>query len=72
MVDLPSLTPRQVIKILEKHGFFLKRQKGSHRLYVKGNHFVTIPYHNKDFKRSTLKSIIKQSGLTEEEFRKKI
>ena len=31
---------------------------------------VTVPYHNKDLKRRTLESIVKQAGLTVEEFRK--
>lgn len=29
---------------------------------------VVIPYHNKDLKPGTLASVIKQSGLTVEEF----
>jgi predicted RNA binding protein YcfA (HicA-like mRNA interferase family) len=46
------------------------RQKGSHRIYVKGNIGITIPYHNKDLKKGTLRAIIKQSGLSVEEFLK--
>lgn len=30
---------------------------------------VTVPYHNKDLKRRTLESIVKQAGLTSDEFR---
>jgi len=44
---LPSLKPKEVIKVLEKLGFVFVRQKGSHRIYVKGNIGITIPYHNK-------------------------
>ena len=58
----------EVIKALERAGFILVRQKGSHRIYVKNRLGVTVPYHNKDLKPKTLKHIIKQSGLEIEEF----
>jgi hypothetical protein len=32
--------------------------------------FVSIPYHNKDLKAGTLAAIIKQSGMTVDEFKK--
>jgi len=70
MPKLPNLTPRKVIKILEKKGFIFVRQKGSHRIYVKGSTAVTIPYHAKDLRKGTLRSIIKQSGLSVEDFLK--
>jgi len=70
MPKLPALKPDQVIKVLEKAGFSFVRQKGSHRIYVKGNIGITIPYHNKDLKKGTLRHIIKQAGLTVEEFLK--
>lgn len=44
------------------------RQKGSHRIYVKGSVGVTVPMHNKDLKMPTLRNIIKQSGMEVEEF----
>ena len=68
MPKLPTVKPREVIKALERAGFILARQKGSHRIYVKNRLGVTIPYHNKDLKLKTLKHIIKQSGLEIEEF----
>jgi len=68
MFKLPALKPKKVIEALEKAGFSFIRQKGSHRIYTKGNIGVTIPYHNKDLKKGTLRHIIKQSGLTIEEF----
>ena len=68
MPKLPVLTPREVIAALERAGFMFERQKGSHRIYVKGNIGVTVPYHNKDLKPKTLKHIIKQSGLGLPEF----
>lgn len=41
---------------------------GSHYILKKERLRVTVPYHNKDLKPGTLKSIIEQAGLTVEEF----
>ena len=68
MPKLPALKPGEVIKALEKAGFSFIRQKGSHRIYVKGHTGVTLPYHARDLKKGTLRHIIKQSGLTVKEF----
>lgn len=70
MAKIPSLKPREAIKVLERYGFVFIRQKGSHRIYINKNNAVTIPYHNKDLRKGTLRSIIKQSGLSTEEFLK--
>ncbi|KXZ17905.1 hypothetical protein AXI59_01255 [Bacillus nakamurai] len=56
---------REIIKILTKDGWYLKRVVGSH------HHFqhptkpgtVTVPHPKKDFKPGTLNSILKQAGL---------
>lgn len=68
MSKIPALTPRKIIVVLEKAGFCFIRQKGSHRMYVKEKIMLIIPYHNKDLKKGTIIQIIKQSGLTLEEF----
>ena len=68
MIRVPALKPKQVIRVLERAGFCFTRQKGSHRLYIKDKIGVIVPYHNKDLKRKTLHHIIKQSGLSTEEF----
>lgn len=64
---MKSFKPRQIIKVLEGKGFNFVRQKGSHKLYRKGNLRVTIPFHNKDLKPGTLKSILRQAGIVSEE-----
>jgi len=68
MTKLPVLKPREVVKILERAGFKFERQKGSHRIYIKGKLGVIVPYHNKDLKAGTLRRIIEQSGLELKEF----
>jgi len=69
---LPRVTADQVIKVIEKHGFSLVRQSGSHKIYknTEGKR-VTIPYHaRKILHPKVLKSILRDAGLTIEEFKK--
>jgi predicted RNA binding protein YcfA (HicA-like mRNA interferase family) len=72
MPRFPSLKPREVAKALERAGFVFVRQGGSHRVYIKGKVCTTVPWHNKDMKIGTTRSIVKQSGLTPREFLKLI
>jgi predicted RNA binding protein YcfA (HicA-like mRNA interferase family) len=68
---LPALRPREVIRALERAGFFLHHSTGSHHYFkhpTKPGRIVTVPVHPGDLKRSVLASILKQAGLTTEEF----
>ncbi len=65
---LPSLKPKDVIRVLLNIGFVFQRQKGSHRIYVKEGLMVVVPQHNRDMKKGTLANIIKGTNLTVEEF----
>ena len=70
---LPSLKPRRVLRALQRAGFFIHHTTGSHVILKHPDNptrRVTLPYHNKDLKRRTLDSIVKQSSLTHDEFRK--
>ncbi len=57
---------KEIIKLIEKDGWFLVRQRGSHRQYkhlVKPG-LVTIPgKESDDLKKGTENSILKQSQL---------
>lgn len=69
---LPALTPRQVIRALERAGFVLKKVTGSHHRYVHPSdprRWTVVPAHNRDLKMGTLRAIIAQAGFTEDEFR---
>lgn len=72
MSELPPLKPREVEKILLKNGFVLNVQKGSHRQYFnkRTRAHVTVPFHTKDIAMGTLRSIVRQSQLPIEVFRK--
>ena len=74
-MKLPVLSGRDVIKILSKQGFAVARQKGSHIILVKesedGKTGVVVPNH-KEIDKGTLLEIIRQSGMTKEDFLKMI
>ncbi|MGB8645681.1 MAG: type II toxin-antitoxin system HicA family toxin [Anaerolineae bacterium] len=69
---LPTVRPDEVIRALEKDGWEIDRQTGSHVVLVKKEHatILVVPMHKRDLPRGTLRGIIKDSGLTQEEFRK--
>lgn len=73
MPRLRPLSAREVCRILEKHGFVIVRQKGSHlilRKEVQGRGItVPVPNHS-EVARGTLKSIIDQSEIPRSEFLK--
>lgn len=61
-----NLSPKNLVKILEKHGFVFKRAKGSHQLYYNlvKNKTVIVPYHGgKDLKKGTFLAILKQAEI---------
>ncbi len=45
MPKLPKLTAQQAVTMLLQAGFVHIRSKGSHRIYVKSNRRVVIPFH---------------------------
>ena len=66
----PVITPKKLIRALLRGGFIFQHQSGSHRFYIHPNRptkVVTVPYHNKDLKKGTLKSVLRQADLTVEE-----
>ncbi len=71
MSKLPRLSGRECVKALEKVGFYLKRQEGSHMILRRDDPFgqLVVPDH-KELDRGTLRAIIRQSGLGVDEFMK--
>lgn len=71
MNKLPLVSGRQCVRALAKAGFHFKRQEGSHIVLRRDEPFsqVTVPDH-KELDRGTLRGIIKQAGLSPEEFRR--
>lgn len=69
---LPRVTSAEAIKTLEKAGFFLARQSGSHKIYKNmSGRRVTIPNHvGKILHPKVLKTMLRDADLTIEEFKK--
>lgn len=61
----PSLSSREVVRLLREHGFQEDRQKGSHLvLYHPGDgRRAVVPVGRKDVPIGTLKSILKEAGI---------
>ena len=73
MSKLPMITAKELIKILLKLGFDLKRQKGSHKFFQhKDGRTTIIPDHGAEqLDRGLLNKIIKQDlMITIEDFLK--
>ncbi|MCX5733681.1 MAG: type II toxin-antitoxin system HicA family toxin [candidate division NC10 bacterium] len=63
------LRAREIIRKLERAGFVFRRQRGSHARYVHTDgRGVTVPEHPGDVPVPVIRSIIKQAGLSEEEW----
>jgi predicted RNA binding protein YcfA (HicA-like mRNA interferase family) len=72
MSGLPVISGREVVRALTKAGFVVDRIAGSHHVMVFSGdptRTVTVPVHaGRDLKPGTLRSIIRQTRLTVEEF----
>jgi predicted RNA binding protein YcfA (HicA-like mRNA interferase family) len=66
---LPRISGRECVKALGKTNFYFKRQEGSHIILRRDNPFaqVVVPEH-KELDRGTLRAIIRQAGLSVDEF----
>ncbi len=58
----------KIIKVLLKNGFVFISQKGSHQKYKFGNKTVIVPHPKKEIPVGTFNSIVRQSGLSKEDF----
>ena len=68
MVGIPGINHLAAVRALERAGFRIVRQ-GKHIVMSDGTRQVTIPRHN-PIKAFTLGGIVRDAGLTVEEFRR--
>ncbi|MBU3925456.1 type II toxin-antitoxin system HicA family toxin [Patescibacteria group bacterium] len=72
---MPKLySSNEIIKVLQKQGFVYISQKGSHMKFKKIGSptlIAIIPAGRKEIPFGTFKSILRQSNLIEDDFRKK-
>ncbi len=69
MPVLPTLSGREVVKAFARGGWQMARQRGSHMILVKEGQMATlsVPDH-REVAKGTLRSLIRASGLSVEEF----
>lgn len=72
MPKLPVLSSKAIVKIFEKAGYFIVRQKGSHiRMHHETRDPITIPNH-KIIGRGLLKKILRDSQMSADDLVKLI
>jgi predicted RNA binding protein YcfA (HicA-like mRNA interferase family) len=64
------LSSTRVVKVLQREGFIFISQRGSHAKFRRASATVIVPMAKKEIPQGTLRSIIRQSGLAPEKFKK--
>ena len=69
MSNIPSITPKDIVRILQQKGFLLDRSRGSHQIWLHpvSRKRAVVPMHNKDLPTGTLYAILKQAGIEKDE-----
>jgi len=59
------VTPKELLKVLKKEGWYVERIRGSHHMLKHTSKVgrVTVPVHKEDLKPKTLYTILKQAGI---------
>ncbi len=68
----PRVTALEMIRVLEKAGFFLSRQSGSHQIYKdQRGRRVTVPFHSgKILHPKLISSILKDADLDPDDLKR--
>lgn len=64
---LPVVSGARVVQALGRAGFAEVSQRGSHIKLRRGNRIVIVPLH-REVAAGTLRSVLRQAGLTKDEF----
>ncbi|VVB97373.1 HicA toxin of bacterial toxin-antitoxin [uncultured archaeon] len=64
---LPVVSGKAAVKVLVKLGFEVRKGKGDHVVLRKGFRVFAVPLHY-PLKKGTLRKILKQAGVSVEEF----
>ena len=67
MPSLPRVSGAEAIRALEQLGFVVVRQRGSHIVLRRGPVGCVVPNH-RELKIGTLSGLLKQAGVTVDEF----
>jgi len=75
MSRLPQVTPRKLLAALQREGFVIDRVKSSHhflRHKDSSERRTVVALHSGDIPQGTLRDILRQAGLSREEFLKSL
>ncbi|MBM3157938.1 MAG: addiction module toxin, HicA family [Chloroflexi bacterium] len=69
-MKLPRVSGKHTVEALLKAGFVIHRVRGSHYILknAASGRRVTVPYHHRELAPKTLSYILKQAGISPEEF----
>lgn len=69
MSGLPQVSGAEAVSALQKAGFTVRRQQGSHIILRRDDPFAqTVVPNHRQLDRGTLRSILRQAGLSVEQF----
>jgi predicted RNA binding protein YcfA (HicA-like mRNA interferase family) len=67
MPNLPIISGNEAIRALQRLGFMVVRQRGSHIVLRKGSQGCVVPNH-REIKIGTLMGLLKQAGVSIDDF----
>jgi predicted RNA binding protein YcfA (HicA-like mRNA interferase family) len=68
MPKLPCVSGEETVKALQRLGFAFLRQRGSHAILRCGERGCVVPMH-REINQGTLRGVLRQAGVSEEDFR---
>jgi len=68
MPNLPRVSGAEVVRALERIGFVVTRQRGSHIVLRRDSAGCVVPNH-RELKLGTLMGVLKQAGISADEFK---
>ena len=71
MSQTPAVSGKQLVKVLERRGWYVKRIRGSHHIMRHPSipDAIPVPVHgNQSIKRGTLSNILRTAGISREDF----
>jgi predicted RNA binding protein YcfA (HicA-like mRNA interferase family) len=67
MPKLPRISGAEAVRALQRLGFAVARQRGSHIVMRRGSSGCVVPNH-REIKVGTLAGVLRQAGVSVEEF----
>lgn len=67
MAKLPRVSGAEAVRTLERLGFSVARQRGSHIVMRRGESGCVVPNH-REIKTGTLAGVLRQAGVSADEF----